>query len=202
MVINNAADFGLNRGILDNWEALVGLARQCNERMLEQLRLSQDCFVPLGEVRLVGQPTRLENGQRVSALPFTDERVMALLAALACHGFIPGELTNKTLRPHVAQFLNVSPEAYTSAQMSYDLRRLRLTGLVTRLPNSHTYRLTELGSKIAIFYTKLYQRVFRPGLSACVPEHLLPFPLVEALKSVASEINALFETILVTPIAS
>jgi hypothetical protein len=201
MVINNTADFGLNRGLLDNWEALVGLARQCNERMLEQLRLSQDCFVPLDEVRLLGQPTRLENGQRASALRFTDERVMALLAALACHGFIPSELTNKTLRPHVAQFLNVSPEAYTSAQMSYDLRRLRLKGLVIRLPKSHTYCLTELGSKIAIFYTKLYQRVFRPGLAACVPEHLLPFPLAEALKTVASEINALFETIMLAPIA-
>ena len=101
----------------------------------------------------------------------------------------------------MAQFLNVSPEAYTSAQMSYDLRRLRLKGLVVRLPKSHTYRLTELGSKIAIFYTKLYQRVFRPGLSACVPEHLLPLPLAEALKTVASEINALFETIMLAPTA-
>ena len=85
--------------------------------------------------------------------------------------------------------------------MSYDLRRLRLKGLLARLPQSHTYRLTELGSKIAVFYTKLYQRVFQPGLSACVPEHLLPFPLAEALKTVAAEIKALFETMRLAPAA-
>jgi len=62
----------------------------------------------LDEVRTLGQPTRLENGQRASALHFGDERVMALLAALSCQVFIPGELANKTLRPRVVQSLNVS----------------------------------------------------------------------------------------------
>lgn len=201
MVLNNAADFGMNKGLLNNWDALVALGQQCNQRMLEQLRLSQDCFVSLVEVRVLGQPTHLENGQRASALRFADERVMALLAALSGQQFIPGKLTNKSLRPRVAQFLNLNPEAYTSAQMSYDLRRLRLKGLLIRIPGSHTYRLTELGSKVAIFYTKLYQRVFRPGLSACVPQHLLPFPLADALKTVASEINALFENVMLAPTA-
>jgi hypothetical protein len=198
MVINNAADFGMNRGLQKNWEALVTLGRRCNERMLEQLRVSQDCFVPLDEVRALGQPTRLENGQRVSALRFADERVMALLSALACHLFIPGKVTNKTLRPRVAQFLN---REVTSAQMSYDLRRLRLKGLVIRIPGTHSYRLTELGSKVTIFFTKLYERLFRPGLSACVAEHPLSFILAEALETVTSEIDALFEHAMLAPAA-
>ena len=199
-VINNAADFGMNRGLLKNLDALIALGRQCNERMLEQLRVSQDCFMPLDEVRVLGQPTRLENGQRASALRFADERVMALLAALSCQVFIPGKLTNKSLRSRVAQFLNVSPEAYTSAQMSYDLRRLRLKGLLTRISGTHSYRPTEMGSKVAIFYTKLYGRVFRPGLSACVPDHPHPCTLAEALETVASEIDALFNSAVVAPV--
>lgn len=193
MMINNAADFDLNRGLLKNWKTLVALGRQCNHRSLEQLRLSQDCFLPLDQVRSLGQPTRLEHGQRASALRFADERVMALFAALTCQVFIPGELTNKTLRPRIAQFLNRDERSYTSAQMSYDLRRLRLKGLIVRLPRSHRYRLTELGNKVAIFFTKLYTRVFRPGLSACVPHHLLPTTLAEALTTVATEINALLD---------
>jgi hypothetical protein len=191
MMINNAADFGLNRGLLKNWDALVTLGRRCNRRLLEQLTISQDCFVPLHEVRSLGQPTRLENGQRASALRFTDERVIALCAALVCQVFVHGELANKTLRPRVAQFLNRDLESYTSAQMSYDLRRLRLKGLLVRIPGSHNYRLTELGTKIAVFFTKLYERVFRPGLSACVSEHLLPTTLADALRTVAAEIDAL-----------
>ena len=89
------------------------------------------------------QPTWLENGQRASALRFTDERAIALLAALFCQIFIPGQLTNKTLRPRVAQFLN---REHTCAQ-SYDLRRLRLKGLLVCISGTHSYRLTEMGSK-------------------------------------------------------
>jgi len=78
MMINNAVDFGMNKGLQKNWDDLVALGRRYNKRLLEQLRISQDCFMPLDEVRALGQPTRLENGQRASALRFADERVMAL----------------------------------------------------------------------------------------------------------------------------
>lgn len=199
MMINNASDFYMNRGLLKNWDPLVALGQKFNHRLLEQLCLSQDCFLPLDEVRSLGQPTRLENGQRASALRFADERVMALLASLICQTFIPGELTNKTLRPRVAQFLNRDEQSYTSAQMSYDLRRLRLKGLIVRLPRSHRYQLTEMGSKIAIFFTKLYTRVFRPGLSACLPNHLFPTALTEALNTVMAEIEALLNGSMMQP---
>ena len=40
---------------------------------------------------------------------------------------------------------------YSMGQMSYDLRRLRLKGLITRLPRSNTYVLTPDGQRVAIF---------------------------------------------------
>ena len=49
--------------------------------------------------------------------------------------------------------------------MSYDLRRLRLHGIIERIPGTHRYRLTEAGLKTALFYARVYQRVLRPGLS-------------------------------------
>ena len=49
--------------------------------------------------------------------------------------------------------------------MSYDLRRLRLRGLIERLPNTQRYRLTTFGLKTALFYSRTYQRLLRPGLS-------------------------------------
>jgi hypothetical protein len=70
---------------------------------------------------------------------------MAVLGALACQTYIPTEIGNRTLRPVVAQLLGVAPEAYSSAQMTYDLRRLRLKGLIERVGSSHRYRLTTLG---------------------------------------------------------
>ena len=88
---------------------------------------------------------------------------MALAGAL-CH-LLQGltGFTNKTLRALVAQHLS---RDYNQGQMSYDLRRLRLHGLIQRLPHSNTYQLTSEGIRVAVFYTKLQNRLLRPLLDA------------------------------------
>jgi predicted MarR family transcription regulator len=50
--------------------------------------------------------------------------------------------------------------------MTYDLRRLRLTGLIRRSRRTHTYVLTPDGIKSAVFYTKLHNRLLRPLMAA------------------------------------
>ena len=47
-------------------------------------------------------------------------------------------------------------------QASYDLARLRVNGLITRIPGKNRYRLTDDGLRFAIFYTKLHDRLLRP----------------------------------------
>jgi hypothetical protein len=81
--------------------------------------------------------------------------------AVAATGF-----TNKSLRACVAGLL---AQPYTSNQMSYDLARLRLNRLIIRLPHSNTYVLTPDGQRVAVFYTKIYQRLLRPLLAADAP---------------------------------
>ena len=62
----------------------------------------------------------------------------------------------------------------TPGRMSYDLRRLRLHGLIQRKRRTQRYRLTPLGVKIALFYSRTYQRVIRPGLSLLQPRPAEP----------------------------
>src|SRR5207244_10213856 len=73
-----------------------------------------------------------------AALPIYT-RATALAGAL-CHVLhaVTG-FTNKSLRGLVAGHLG---QDYNQRQMSYDLRRLRLHGLIQRLPHSNTYQLT------------------------------------------------------------
>jgi hypothetical protein len=47
---------------------------------------------------------------------------------------------------------------YRPGQMTYDLRRLRLAGLIRRHPHTNRYTLTADGIRIAIAYTKIYWR--------------------------------------------
>ena len=58
---------------------------------------------------------------------------------------------------------------YTMNQASYDLARLRVNGLITRVPAKNRYRLTDDGLRFAIFYTKVHDRLLRPLLAADQP---------------------------------
>jgi predicted MarR family transcription regulator len=53
--------------------------------------------------------------------------------------------------------------------MTYDLRRLRLHGLVTRLPHTNTYVTTPEGLRTAVFFTKVHDRLLGPLLGAHRP---------------------------------
>ena len=70
------------------------------------------------------------------------------------------------------------------------MRRLRLKKLIERIDHSHRYRLTELGIKVVTFFTQLYQRLFRPGLAALLPEQRYPSDLAQALNHVSEVIQA------------
>ena len=75
---------------------------------------------------------------------------------------VPLGLTNKSFRELVAQY-------YGQGQMSYDLRRLRLHGLIQRLPRTNTDQLTIEGIRVAVFYAKLQNRLLRALLEAHKP---------------------------------
>jgi hypothetical protein len=76
-------------------------------------------------------------------------------------------ITNKSLRALMIGLLGGSD--YTMNQASYDLARLRVNELITRIPTKNRYRLTSDGLRFAIFYTKLHNRLLRPLLAADQP---------------------------------
>jgi hypothetical protein len=58
---------------------------------------------------------------------------------------------------------------YSMNQASYDLARLGINGLITRIPGRNRYRLTHDGLAFAIFYPKVHDRLLRPLLAADEP---------------------------------
>ena len=138
-VVNNPFDLGVPRR-LHNLPELIGKVRQVNQRLLMIERAGQSCAIASALFERIHLPYNRE-GQRTGALRFGDPRAIALAGAL-CH-LLQGltGFTNKTLRELVAQHL---ASGYSQGQMSYDLRRLRLHGLIQRLPHRNTYQLLTL----------------------------------------------------------
>jgi hypothetical protein len=84
--------------------------------------------------------------------------------------------------------------AYSTARMTYDLRRLRLKGVIHRIPHTHRYTATSYGLKVAFFCAKVYLRILRPAWAALLPaEDQLPRPLRTALDHLDAEIRKIHE---------
>jgi hypothetical protein len=187
--INNPKDFYVNKGV-DNLSHLRELGHQVNRKLLEVERVSHHCVLTQDALDRLQCPT-VEAGQRVSALRFGDPRVMALMQGLAGFTHLPRGFRNRDLRPQVTALLG---RPYTAAQMTYDLRRLRLKGLIHRIPQTHRYTATSYGLKVAFFYSKLYLRILRPEWNALLPENdHLPRPLRTALDQLDVEIQKLHQ---------
>ena len=161
--INNAHDFGIGR-LLKNLPALRAIGFAANRRLLEVETISQDCTLAEGVFDQVTKPQRVEE-QRVAALRFDDERVMALMQVLCLFLVLPEGFRNATMRQWMAQALGISAEQYSAGRMTYDLRRLRLHQLIERIPHTHRYRVTDFGVRVALFFNKVHSRILRPGLS-------------------------------------
>lgn len=190
--INDPKDFGVRKG-LSNLPYLQKIGREINRRLLDVQRVSHDCHLSQESVERVVQPTVTEDGQRAPGLRFGQPRAMALLAALTLFVHTTHGFSHRTLRPHVADLLGVDQACYTAHQMSYDLRRLRLKGIIWRVPHSHHYVLTPYGRKVALFFSRLHARVFRPGFATLDPADPIPGPLAQALQQVEHEIDRLID---------
>jgi hypothetical protein len=166
--VNNPNDFGLPKR-LSGLPALRAVGFQTNRRLLDVERISHDCA--LGEVAFqqLNQPVVI-GAQRASALRFADARVQALFSVLVLFRLLPEGFANADLREHLAPLLGLDPSQLTPGGMTYHLRRLRLHGLIVRVPGHHRYQVTDRGLRIALFFTRTYARLLRPGLSHLRPE--------------------------------
>ena len=79
-------------------------------------------------------------------------------------------------------------------RMTYDLRRLRLKGLIARIPGTNRHTVTTSGLRAALFYTKVQLRILRPGMASVV-EDVKNYPrlLRSALRQIDKEINKMCE---------
>ena len=162
-VINDTYDFAIGRA-LHNLSELRKVGFAANRRLLDVQRISHDCWIGEDSFQSITHPL-LVDGQRAPALRFGDPRVVALLSALLFFRLLPRGFSNRDLRQQLAPLLGLAPEQMTQGRMTYDLRRLRLHGLIERIPHTRRYQLTTLGATASVFLTRAYARLLRPGLA-------------------------------------
>lgn len=66
----------------------------------------------------------------------------------------------------------------SAGQLTCDLRRLRTHALITRLPDSHRYHLTDAGLHDALFLTRAHDRLLSTGLAQLIEPERGPLKTV------------------------
>lgn len=169
--INNSRDFGIGKR-LHNLSALRKIGFEANRRLLNVQRISHDAILGEAEFQRLNSTVEV-SGQRAGPLRFGDPQVQTLLSVLLLFRLLVRGFSNRDLREHWAPLLGKTPDSLTSGQMTYQLRRLRLHGLIARIPKTHRYRVTDSGWRTMLFCTRAYNRLLRPGLAQLTP----PTPL-------------------------
>jgi len=188
--INDTGDFGIGRRLC-NLPALREVGRKANRRLLDVERLTHDPAAGHEAFAQVVTPA-VVGTQRASALPFGSPRTQALLGALMLFRLLPEGFRNRDLRAYLAPLLGLDPAAMTPGRMTYELRRLRLHGLIERIPDSHRYRVTDLGMATAVFLTRVHNRLIRTGLAELTdPDPPMTTPLRTAMDRLNREIDHL-----------
>ena len=180
--INDTRDFGIGKR-LTNLPALREIGLSANRRLLGAQRLSHDPIRAAEAFTAVHDPIITNTGAaRRRAAPGRSPRPRPAPSRCWCSGCIPTGSPTATCAP-------CSPDCsalttITAGQMSYDLRRLRVHGLIIRIPHSHRYRLTETGLHHAMLLSHVHTRLLLPGLAQLTdPDPPAPSPLRAAARN-------------------
>ena len=187
--INNSYDFGIGKR-LHNLPKLREIGFAANRQLLEVERLSHDCILSEQTFQAINSPVAAGT-QRASGLRFADPRVHPLLQSLILFRQLTQGFCCADLRHHLAAMSGRDPQSLTQGAVTYQLRRLRLHGFIERLPNSFRYRVTQFGFRTALFFTRTYNRILRPGLAAALPAlRSIDAPLKRTFNNIDAQINA------------
>src|SRR3984957_6215255 len=185
--INNTYDFGIGKR-LHNLPKLRQIGFAANRRLLEVERLSHDCMLAEDTFQNINSPVAAGR-QRASGLRFADPRVHPLLQALILFRQIADGFRSADLRHHLAALSGRAPETISQGAITYQLRRLRLHGLIERLPNSFRYRVTAFRFRAALFFSRAHNRILGPGLAAALPGmRAINGPLKQAFDKIDTQI--------------
>src|SRR6202171_5410216 len=196
--INNTYDFGIGKR-LHNLPKLRAIGFAANRRLLDVGRLSHDCMLTEDTFQTINGPVAAGR-QRASGLRFADARVQSLLHALIPFRLLANGFRCADLRHHLVILSGRDPQSISQGAITYQLRRLRLHGLIERQPNSFRYRVTEFGLRVALFFTRTYNRILRPGLAAALASlRTVDAPLKRAFDKIDTQVNAWIEQAQLAP---
>jgi hypothetical protein len=161
VVCNNLKDFNLKK-TLRHWQPLRERLQQITDRFAHSQAEHLNVHGQLDILARLAKPV-IEGKTKVAGIKLENTRLMRLLELLlqGAGGHF-GKWTTARLHRAVLDAHDLKPKDYTLTQLRYDLRKLRLHGLIERVPKTYAYRFTPKGTKLSILLVQLRKRIYGP----------------------------------------
>jgi hypothetical protein len=197
LVSNKVRNFGLKKS-LPHWEALRRKFQEITDRFAGVQAQHLNVHGQLDVLARLAKPV-VQGQTKVSGIKLEQTRILRLLEVLlqGASGHLR-QWTASRLRRVVLEDFALKETDYTLNQIRYDLRKLRLHGLIERIPHSHAYRFTAKGQKLAILLVQLRKRVYGPIAFGVLrhrpdPEHMPDSDFERAYQKVDRAIDEVLE---------
>ena len=161
LVSNNVRDFRLKKS-LAHWEAMRQRFQEITDRFAGVQAQNLNVHGQFDVLARLAQPV-IQGKTKVSGIKLEQKRILRLLEVLlqGASGHLK-RWTTAQVRQTVLEQCGLKEKDYTLNQIRYDLRKIRLHGLIERLPHSHAYRFTQRGQKLALLLIQLRKRIYGP----------------------------------------
>ena len=161
IVCNNLKDFGLKK-TLKHWEPVRERFQQITDRFAQTQAQQLNVHGQFDVLARLAKPV-IQGKTKVAGIKLENPRLMRLLELLmqGAGGHFR-KWTTAHLHAAVLDAYNLKSKDYTLTQLRYDVRKLRLHGLIERAPKSYAYRFTPKGTKLSILLVQLRKRLYGP----------------------------------------
>lgn len=153
---SNSLKFTSMKKNIYSLRALMRIMKASNKRYLEFISSIEDKSAGTKRLKKVTQ-RKEENNRGYKGINFFEERDMELLQVAIRGEFNISGFRNKDLRKHL-------PEKNTG-QISRQLKRLKIHGLIKKAKNSYKYYITRLGKQVILTVLKIKELVIIPALN-------------------------------------
>ena len=160
--INDTRDFEIGKR-LTNLPALREIGFPANRRLLRVQTLGHDPITGIDVLHTVTDPVITENGTRIPGCAWASNAATPCSPCCSSSGSSPTASPTTTSDRSSPNSAACHPSQVTTGQLTYDLRRLRLHGLITRIPHSHRYQVTDTGLRTARFLSTIHDRLLPTG---------------------------------------
>lgn len=173
LVSNNLKDFRLKKS-LPHWQAIREHFQELTSRWVGIQAQHLNVHGQLDLLAHLAKPV-IQGRTKVAGLKLEHTRVMHLTEVLLqkAHGEL-GTWTSRRIHQAMLEQFDLKPQDYNLHQLRYDLRKLRLHGLIERIPHTYNYRLCPSGLNPAILLVQLRRRIYGPLASGLL--HHRPDP--------------------------